>query len=235
MATIEGYAFSDGSSAFRALNSLVIEEAPSSPATTTARLAASAVFSDALDLWRAILDATTPAGLWSITYSATTRRVTIASTNATNFRPVFTAFDADLARWLGFDPAGVYGFALSHTGTAVPHGRADVLGVDVEPPEDAAQVEVQQFRLGRAIAPVFGNHLLQRVLLTATARQCPTDWCWLTTGRVRVYPTADVNPYSVANLDGYHDGYVTEQPTWQHEGDAEEVRELGLTLAVARE
>jgi len=233
MARIEGYAYSDGSSKYRCVNSLVIEEQPSSPATTTARLDVPYVFSAALTKWKALLDATTPAGLYSITYSSSTRRVTLASTNGVNFRPVWTA-DRDLAAWLGFNPDAAYAFATSHVGTKVPLGRVDVLGVAVEPPEDAAKVEVQQYRLGRVAAPVFGNHLLQKVELLAARGERPERWHWLTTGRVRIYPTADTSPYSVANLDGYLDGYVVDQPGLELLGDDEGQTVLQLLLALPR-
>ena len=234
MARIEGYAYSDGTSKFRAVNSLVVEEQPSSPATTTARLAAPAVFSAALDLWRAILDATTPDGLYAISYSATTRRVTIASTNLTPFRPVWQSVDRALALWLGFDPDAAYAFALTHTGTAVPYGCASPLAVEVEPPEDAAKPEIQQVRLGRAFAPVFGNHLLQRVTIVGKVALLPSSWAWLTTGRVRVYPTATATEYSATNLDGYYDGHVVEHNGWERLGDDEGLDVLTLTLALPR-
>jgi len=233
MARIEGYAYSDGTSKFRCVNSLVVEEQPTSPATTTARLEAPYVFSEALDRWRAILDATTPAGLYAITYSSTTRRVTIASVNGTNFKPVWSS-DRDLAAWLGFDPDLVYGFATSHVGTKIPLGRADVLGVAIESPEDAAKVEVQQYRLGRVVAPVFDNHLVQKVELLVTRAQRPERLHWLTTGRVRIYPTADTSAYSVVNLDGYVDGYVVEQPGYETLGDDEGQTVLQLLLALPR-
>lgn len=233
MARIEGYAYSDGTSRFRAVNSLVVEEAPSSPATTTCRLAAPTVFTDALAAWQTLLFTLTPAGVYVVSYSATTRRVTIATTNGVKFKPVWTA-DPDLARWLGFNPSAVYGFALSHTGTAVPLGRADVAGIAVEAPEDAAQVDTQALRLGRVVVPVYGNHLLQRVELLATRAQRPSAWHWLTTGRVRVYPTADTSPYSVANLDGYVDGYVVDQPVFEDLGDDEGQTLITITLALSR-
>lgn len=234
MARIEGYAYSDGTGKFRAVNSLVIEEQPSSPATTTARLGAPAVFSTALTAWASILNATTPAGLYAITYSSTTRRVTIASTNAVNFRPDWSGPDAELARWLGFDPAAVYGFATSHVGTAIPLGCVELLGVELEAPEDAARVELQQVRLGRAVAAVFGNHQLSKAELVISRGATPASWAWLTTGRVRVYPTADTNPYSATNLDGYLDGYVVEQPGWEQLGTDEGLAVLQLQLALPR-
>lgn len=234
MANLQGYAYSDGSAKWRAVNTLVVEEQPSSPATTAARLVAPAVFDAALDLWRALLDASTPAGLWAITYSSTTRRVTIATTNAVNFKPVWATVDRDLALWLGFDPDAVYGFATSHTGTAVPLGRVELLGVEVEPPEDASRVDLQRFRLGRAIAPVWGNHLLQAVQVLVSQSARPSAWHWLLTGRVRVYPTADVNPYTASNPDGYLEGYVSSSPKFDKLGDDEGIDVVDLLLAVPR-
>lgn len=229
---VQGYAYSDGSAKFRAVNTLVVEEQPTSPATTAARLGAPAVFDDALNAWRVLLDASTPAGLWAITYSATTRRVTIATTNAVNFRPVWTA-DRELAYWLGYDPDGVYGFATSHTGSAIPLGRVELLGVEVEPPEDAAKVEVQQVRLGRAVAPVFGNHSLQAVDLLCAGVARPSSWAWLLSGRVRVYVSADVAPYTAANPDGYLEGYAVTAPAFDKLND-ETIDVVSLVLAVPR-
>lgn len=233
MARLEGYAYSDGSAKYRAVNSLVVEEQPSSPATTTARLLGPKVFSEALDAWRALLDAYTPAGLYAISYDSSSRRVTIASTNNVYFRPVWT-FDHDLAYWLGFDPLAAYAFATTHTGTAIPLGRVDPLGVDLEAPDDAAKVDLQQLRLGRAVAPVFGNHQLVQVGLVVPRAAAPASWAWVTTGRVRIWPTADVNPYSPANLDGYLDGYVVEQPGWEQLGVDEGLAVLQLVMAVDR-
>ena len=234
MARLEGYAFSDGTGQFRAVNSLVIEEQPTSPVTTTARLTQPTVFTTALEVWRTILDATTPAGLYAITYSSTTRRVTIATTNGVSFRPDWSGPDAELARWLGFDPLAVYGFATSHVGTETPLGRVELLGVDLEAPEDAAQVELQQVRLGRAVAPVFGNHQLSQATLVCSRGATPSSWAWLTTGRVRLYPTATATPYSASNLDGYLDGYVVQQPSWDQLGSDEGLAVLQLQLALAR-
>lgn len=233
MSNVQGFAYSDGTAKFRAVNSLKVIEQPSDPLFTVARLVAPAVFDDALDLWRAILDATTPAGLYAITYSAVTRRVTLASTNGVNFKPVW-GLDRDLALWLGFDPDAAFGFALSHVGTAVPLGRVELLGVEVEPPEDASRVELQMFRLGRAVAPVFGNHLLQNVQLLTGRTSTPSSWAWLSSGLVRVYTTADVGPYSATNPDGYLQGYVVTAPTFDKLGDDEGIDVVGLMLAVAR-
>ena len=160
--------------------------------------------------------------------------MTIASTNAVAFRPDWSGPDADLARWLGFDPGAVYGFATSHVGTAVPLGVVDLLGVDLEAPLDAARVDLQQLRLGRAVAAVFGNHALSRATLVCSRAATPSSWAWVTTGRVRVYPSTDTNPYSVANLDGYLDGYVVSQPSWDQLGQDEGVAVLELELALQR-
>lgn len=233
MARIESWAYSDGTAKFRAVNSLVVCEQPTSPATTTARLPEPMLFSAALDEWRAQLDAHTPAGLYAITYDSATRRVKIRTTNGVSFKPVWTA-DADLARWLGFDPTATYAFATSHTGTAAPWGRCDLLGVDVEAPEDAAQVELQQLRLGRAVAPVFGNHQLTTVGLVVQRDAAPSNWAWLTTGRVRIYPSSSVTAYGPLDLDGYLDGYVVEQPSLDQLGTDEGLSVLQLLLALPR-
>ena len=234
MARLEGYAFSDGTGQFRAVNSLVIEEQPTSPVTTTARLTQPTVFTTALEVWRTILDATTPAGLYAITYSSTTRRVTIATTNGVSFRPDWSGPDAELARWLGFDPGAAYAFDTSHVGTAVPLGVVELLGVELEAPLDAAQVQLQQLRLGRAVASVFGNHQRAGASLVCARAAAPASWAWLTTGRVRLYPTADTSPYGPANLDGYLDGYVIEQPGWDLLGPDEGMAVLELQLALPR-
>lgn len=233
MPRVESYAFSDGSAKYNANNVLVVEESATSPATTTCRLGSSLSFSDALDAWELLLFALTPAGVYELTYSATTRRVTFRTTNGVSFKPHWTAYP-DAARWLGFDPAAVYGFATSHTGTAVPHGRVDLHAVDVEPPEDAANAELQTYRLGRAQTPVFGNHLLQAVAFLATPAQTPSSWAWLTSGRLRVYPTDDLSPYSATNLDGYFDGWVVEQNVQERLGDLQELASVGLILALPR-
>lgn len=232
MPRVEGYAYSDGTTKFAANNTLVVEESATSPLKTSCRLGSSLSFSDALDAWELLLFALTPAGVYELTYSATTRRVTFRTTNGVSFKPVWTYPDA--ARWLGFDPTAVYAFAQTHVGTAVPLGRVDLHAVDVEPPEDAARAELQRYRLGRAQAPFFGNHLLQSVAFLATAAQTPSSWAWLTSGRLRVYPTADVSPYSATNLDGYFDGWVVEQSVQERLGDLQELASVSLVLALPR-
>ena len=53
--SIEAFAFSDGTAKFRANNTLVVEEQPTSPATTECRLTGPLVFRDALTAWAALL------------------------------------------------------------------------------------------------------------------------------------------------------------------------------------
>lgn len=231
MAQIQAYAYSESSTStkYRSVCRFGIEEQPSSPTVTYAQLSAPAQFVPALDLWRAIFDATTPAGLYAITYSATTRRVTIASTNATNFKPVFVG---NIASFLGFG-AGPFAFATSHVGTATPAGVLELVGAETEAPVDAAQVSLDTFRHGRAQARLFGNHQLSRCNLLYLTSVAPSDLSYVTTGRVRLFPTSDTGAYSLSNLDGYVDGYVVEQPSFEPPGD-DGLVEGALLLAVER-
>ncbi len=231
---IEGFAFSDGTAKFRAVNTLVVEEQPTSPLTTACRLSGPLVFRDALVSWQAMLFSLTPAGVYAVTYDATARRVTIATTNGIHFRPVWAGLDAELARWLGFDPNATYGFLTSHTGTAVPRGRCDLIGVDSDPPEDAARVDMTQVRLGRAFASAFGNHSVARLTLLSRRDKQPDDWCWLLQGRVRVYLTTDTAAQSATNLDGYLEGAVINQPAWDRLDDDESFDAMTIELAIPR-
>lgn len=230
MPRIEAYAYSPGSNAttHRSVCLLGIEEQPSSPTVTYAQLAAPAVFSDALTEWKAYFDLHTPAGLYSITYSSTTRRVTIASTNGTSFKPIFSG---NLATFLGFG-SGPFAFATSHTGTAIPAGVMELIGAECEAPEDATDLDALRLRHGRAYVCAFGNHMVQRIGLLCLSAYAPSTLAYISTGKVRVYVTSDSNPYSVSNLDGYVEGHVIDHEGFDVLGNAAELTELRLTLAV---
>lgn len=232
--SIEAFAFSDGTAKFRANNTLVVEEQPTSPATTECRLTGPLVFRDALTAWAALLYTLTPAGIYTVTYDATARRVTIATTNGIHFRPVWAGIDAELSLWLGFDPTASYGFLTSHTGTLVPRGRCDLIGIDSDPPEDAARVDMTQVRLGRAFASAFGNHQVVRLTLLSRRDKQPDSWSWLLQGRVRVYLGTDTTAQTATNLDGYLEGSVINQPAWDRLDDDESFDAMTIELAIPR-
>lgn len=162
-------------------------------------------FSDLLSSWKAALDIALPAfAPWSVTYSSTTKRVTVAATGL--FKPAL------------LDAAGAFigmtsitgGTKASWTGNTVPGGRAELIGATVEPAEDWTQTELAQYRHGRANAIIWGNHQVHKVSLFASATGVASMQIgYLQSGRVRIYQDSTITtPYAVNNLGGYIDGYV---------------------------
>lgn len=243
MAQIQAYAYSEGpagsagvaagaTARVQATNTISVIEAASPATTTYARTAAPATFAATLATWASNLTQAAPwgapTGTYTFTYSATTGRVTLACSVA--FRPVFVG---NSAAWLGFTGSpGFYSF--SHVGTLTPAGVCELLAVECEPPEDAAQADVDTFRHGRAQVRLFGNHQAVRLLMYVRSGKAPADLSYLTTGRVRVFPHADTTPYQPSNLDGYFDGYVVDQPTLELRDQDESLRSIALVLAVER-
>lgn len=187
--------------------------------------------SDQLRAWDAALDAYTPAGLYAVTYSPTTKRMTIASTNATAFVPVMVEASAV---WTGFTQT-LTGWATSWTAQDAPAAVCELLGVTVEPAEDAARVDLKEYRQGRAVAVAWGNHQLHRVTLYFKSTDLRVlDPGYLVTGRVRIVQGADTTDYSPTNPDGVVDGYVVASTDPAEEGDLGECWTVNLLIAVGR-
>lgn len=209
----------------------VIEQA--TPGTTTeARPATPELFETQLTTWQTHLFTYTPAGIYTCTYDASTQRVTIATSNAVNFRPVM---DGNLASWLGFTQV-LAGWADSWTGASAPAAVAELLAVTVEPAEDAARVDLSEYRHGRAVATVWGNHQVHRVRLvfsrTTTLAQIQAGY--LQAGRVRIWQAGDATAYSATNVDGFIDGYVLAADDPSEDGDIGELWGLSMLVGVAR-
>lgn len=223
---------------YNATATLGVIEQPSSPTVTYVRPTTPLPFylpggtGDQLTAWQDALDSYAPAGYYTITYSPTTRRVTIASTNATSFRPVMVA---DGATWTGFTQDLSAGWATSWTGDDAPAAICELLGATVEPAEDAARVDLHEYRHGRAVAVVWGNHQLHRVTLYFRGDDAHVlDPGYLVTGRVKIQQGSDTTAYSPTNVDGVIDGFVVASMDPAEDGDLGEVWSLTLLVAVPR-
>lgn len=243
MSRIVAYAYSEGANTglphppYASTSTLgIIEQA--TPATITyARPTAARPFyapesaADQARDWVTVLNALTPAGLYAITYDAATQRVTIASTNATPFRPVMVE---NLALWLGFS-ATLAGWATSWLAPSAPACVAGLLTATVEPAEDAARVDLHEYRHGRAVAVAWGNHQLHKITLHFTSASLRIfDPGFLLTGRVRIYQGSDTTDYSPTNVDGVIDGWVIASDNPNEDGDLGECWYVDCLVAVAR-
>lgn len=206
-AYIEGYCYSEGGSGATAAI-----EANQSFATDTGVYVRPSVpqrFSDQLATWKTQLDAAIPLRApWTVAYNSTSKRVSIAS-NGLVWAPALT-LPGNVAAWIGWGSYGGIGAPDIYTGADTPGGRAELLGVTVEPAEDWTQTELAQYRHGRANAIVWGNHQVHKVTLhAAQAGYEAIAVGYLQAGRVRIYQDAAITtPYAVDNLGGYIDGYV---------------------------
>lgn len=231
-----GTAWTGAGPAFDSVASIgVIEQA--TPATTTyVRPTVPTAFhlpggSDQLSAWQTALNALAPAGLYSVTYSPTTGLLTIASTNATSFRPVMVGNGAE---WTGFTQA-LAGWALTWTAASRPCAIAELLGVTVEPAEDMARVDLHQYRHGRAVAVAWGNHQVHRVSLFLRSTDLRAlDPGYLVTGRVVIQQGADTTAYSPTNIGGVVTGYVIASSDVAEDGDVGEFWRVNLLLGVPR-
>jgi len=234
---IMAYCYSEGpitgaAAPMTANSTLSVIEAATPGTTTEARPLTPELFSTQLTTWGAHLNTYSPAGTYACTYDNATERVTIASTNATSFKPVM---DGNLATWLGFTQS-IVGNNTTWVGSSAPAAVAELLAVTVEPAQDAARVDLAEYRHGRAVASVWGNHQTHRVTLVfsrdTTLAQIAAGY--LTAGRVRIWQGRDATPYSPTNVDGYIDGYVIAADDPTEDGDVGELWTLSLLIGVAR-
>lgn len=213
-------------------NATVATIESATPGTTTyGRPTAPALFTDQLQDIETEWDASAPAGLYSLTYDASTERVTIASTNSTSFKP---QFEGNTAVWFGFTQS-IVGNNTTWTADDPPAGLAELFAVTVEPAEDFARVQLAEYRHGRSVASVWGNHQVHRVRLVfrnSTYAQIAAGY--LTTGRVRIWQCGDGTAYSATNIDGFVDGYVLAADDPVEEGDDGELWSLRLLIGVSR-
>jgi len=187
--------------------------------------------SDQLAAWQTSLNAHAPAGQYAVTYSPTTKRITIASTNGTAFRPTFHSNGAE---WTGFT-GSLVGWATSWTATAAPAAVAELIGVTVEPAEDWARVDLKRYRHGRAAAIVWGNHQAHQVTLYLKRDDLRAlDPGYLVTGRVVIQQGADSTAYSATNPGGVVDGFVLAASDVTEDGDLGDVWTINLVVGVLR-
>jgi len=243
---IEAYAYSEGpqgaagvaagpTAALQTVQTLAVIESSSPGTTTYERPGSPMLFSDLLALWATDLSRAmpwgAPAGVYTCSYNSTSRRVTLATTNAVAFKP--SAVGNELAL-LGLTQT-IGGYATSWEGAEAPQGIADLLGVTVEPAEDWAVADLTRYRHGRAVAPAWGNHQVHAIKLFArTSAAEALAAGYLTTGRVRIYQGDTVSAYSATNIDGYIDGYVIAAGDVETDGDDESLWILDMLVAVAR-
>lgn len=244
VARIVAYTYANGNAyglphpAFNATATLGVVEQGTPGTTTYVRPTTPKPFyapeeaTDQLRNWDTGLDAHTPAGYYSVTYSPTTKRVTIASTNSTAFRPVMVEAGAV---WSGFTQDLSSGWALSWTAEDPPAAVCELIAVTVEPAEDSARVDLHEYRQGRAVAVAWGNHQVHKVTLYVKAEDLRAlDPGYLVTGRVRIIQGPDTTPYSATNPDGVVDGYVIASTDPAEDGDVGEVWTVNLLVGVPR-
>lgn len=232
MAHIEAYSYGSSNAAHISTNRIEVDEQGGAPVAVIVQ--DPFVFSDALSAYGSELT-NASAFNYSVSYDATIQRVTITQVGGLGFKPVFTGVGgAQIAAFLGFNAAASYAYDSAHQGTLPPAGRLECVGIECQPPQDASRVEIQRFRLGRAMAPIFGNHSLFDLQLVFKTANVTADWSWLTTGRVRAYISASATPYSPSNLGGYIDGYVRASNNLELLGQDQGLAVVPLIVAVSR-
>lgn len=234
---IMAYCYSEGpvtgaDAPMTANSTLSVIESATPGTTTEVRPLVPELFTTQLATWQTHLFTYAPAGIYTCTYDATTQRVTLATSNAVSFKPVM---DGNLASWLGFTQS-IVGNATSWEGASAPAAIAELLAVTVEPAEDAARVDLAEYRHGRSLATVWGNHQVHRVQLTfsrdTTLAQIEAGY--LTAGRVRIWQAGDATAYSATNPDGFIDGYVIAADDPTEDGDIGELWTLNMLIGVGR-
>lgn len=206
-AWIEAYAYSEGpatdtaNAALQTVQTLGLTKAGS---PHYARPATPQRWTDLLATWASQLSTATAYAV-TLTYSATTHRLTLASSGAVT--PIQVGA---VASFTGL--TGTLGAGTSWTGAEAPGGRADLLGAMIEPADDWTHSELAQYRHGRARATVYGNHQVHKATLYCTGDAITAiQKGWIQAGRVRLYQgdAGDaLTAYAPANPGGYVDGWV---------------------------
>jgi hypothetical protein len=246
MARLIGYSYSEGPAAvaspataagptslYQSTNTLAIIEQATPGTTTYARTAAPQDFLTQLATWAASFNLTapagTPAGTYTATYDSTTKRVTIAGSVA--FRPVFPG---NVAAFLGFTQV-IVGWATSWVGASAPLGIVELNGLELQVVEDAAQVELHEWRHGRSQAIVWGNLArAQAKAWFAQADAAALEAGYVLTGRVQLWPDGASGARSPTNPGGYLDGYVIEMSELEPHGESEQNLVATMLIGVAR-
>lgn len=240
MPRIVAYTWADGSAAntvgtLDSTSRIGVIEQPSSPTESFSKPLTPLPFyapeeaTDQLRTWAAGLDTAAPTGVYSLTYSPTTRRVTMATTNAVSIRPVLPE---QTAAWTGLTQT-LTGFATSWTGASEPGAVLECVGITVEPIQDWSQVDEKTYRHGRARFLGWGNHDAAKVTLHCLASQFADGKPYCLAGRVRVYPGSQTTDYGYDDAVGIVDGYIVGVGEIEETGDAEWIS-IPLVLAIPR-
>lgn len=212
-ARIEAYSYSDGTAQWESTHSLAVNLA----GVAKVRHNSPMRLEDQLAAWQTALDAAKPAGApWALSYSSTTRRVTVASAG-----PIFSlVFPGNVGPWLGFTQGTLTG-AATYTGDAAPAGLVQCAGVTAPLPEMVERSQTTAIRHGRAYSYAWGRVdlwrleiLIDRLAYPWQAQQsldaADPAAGWATAGRVRVYQSSGSSAaYSETRPTGYIDGYVS--------------------------
>ena len=141
------------------------------------------------------------------------------------------------AAWFGFtqDLSAAAGWATTWEAESAPAGVADLFAAEVAPAEDAARVDLAEYRHGRAVATVWGNRQVHRVKLTfRSTTKAQIEAGYLTSGRVRIWQNGDAAAYSATNVDGYIDGWVVAAGEITEDGDVGGLWTISMVVGVAR-
>lgn len=212
-ARIEPYSYSDGTSQWQSTHTLGV----SIGGVASVRHPTPMRLEDALASWQGLLDVAKPAGApWALSYSSTTRRVTIASAGA-----VFSAiFPANVGPWLGFT-AGTLAGQSTYTGDSAPAGLVQCAALSTQMGEIVERGDQVSIRHGRSYAYTWGK--LDSFTVEAWIDRSRYPWQvgtsldstdpsggWATCGRIRLHQTGgNANAYSETYPSGYVDGFVT--------------------------
>lgn len=240
MPRVVAYTWADGTAAntvgdLDSTSRMGVIEQPSSPTESFAKPLTPLPFyapeepTDQLRTWAAGLDTAAPTGVYSLTYSPTTRRVTMATTNSVAIRPVLPE---QTAAWTGITQT-LTGFATSWTGDSEPGAVLECVGIEVEPILDWSQVDEKVYRHGRARFFGWGNHDAAKVTLHCLASQFADRKPYCLTGRVRVYPGSQTTDYGYDDAVGIVDGYIVATGQIEEDGEAEWIT-IPLVLAIPR-
>ena len=227
MSTIESYLYSAGSTAtnLTSLSSITLDEGGGSSGTF--RLDDSKLMSAALIYWADAASAALAAGVYSFSHSATTNRVTLATTNSTNFTVTFVGH---VGAVLGFTNSS-YSGDDTYTAESAPLALFEPAGVDCEVPEPKVRTDLVEYRHGRTTSTSFANHLFADLTLWFTqldAERFLSSCC--TSGRVRV-KFDSASAFSEEVPDGYIDGFIYRTPSITTIGEDENF--VGVEMSVA--
>lgn len=224
---IVSYSFASGTSAMNATNALTVN---TGIGATIIRTTTTVDFEAQLGAWKTLLDAYD--GVWTLTYSTTTKRLTIACTKVFSL-----TLNYNVGGYLGFT-ASPYAGLDTYTGETGPGGVVELVGVEMGPAVDGAKVNLQQFRHGRALAIGWGNTRVHKARLwvrRSDVAALQTGYCL--TGRVRIFQDNGIiipyNPAVLTGSGGYVDAYVVATDKLRALGQLEDYLAVDMALVVS--